>query len=1052
MNLPELSIKRPVTTVMVVFIVVILGVLSFINLKQELMPEMDLGIAIVIATYDGAGPQEIESLISKPLEDALGTVSNLKNITSTSSSGRSLIMLEFADGTDMDNAALKMRENIDMVKRFLPDGVEPRVMQIDPNMLQSFMVGVTGDYDLTRLTAVLEDEIVGRFEKIDGVGSVSTSGGRTREISVELRQDKLVGYGVSAAQISGVIASENINMPGGSIEQGDMELQIRTTGEFTSISEIENLPLTTPAGAQIRLGDVARISDGFKKATSRATINGTRGVTLSISKQSTANVVDVSDKINAEIVRLREDYPDLDFVVILDTSRFIKSSLANVWQTIVLATILAVVVLLIFLGNFRASMIIGVAIPISLVASLALAYFTNLTLNMVTLNSLLIGVGMLVDNSIVVLENITRHLNRGKPPAIAARDGANEVAISIWGSSLTTIVVFVPVIFVEGIAGTMFGQLGLILVYSLMSSLVVSLTFVPMACSKFLSADANAAVAIPADATIVSPADAAVASQVDAAVASPRKKRSALYRAWTRWDVAYLKFQAGYGRVLRWALNHKAVVVAISLIMFGATALVMRFVGMEFMGAMDQGRLSVSVSAPRGSLIEETLAITDTVVERVGKIEWIKDITMTAGGGGLLSMGGGSNRASLFINLIPKKDRPPINEIAEQIRAVTGEVAGAEITVTGGDAMSAMMGGNTVSFSIFGDNLDELSDISFEVADLISTIPEIRNAESSVQEGAPQARIVIDRAKASLYGLQASSVASLVNLAVNGRTVSKYKVDGTEVDITLRYLPEKLNFITDLEGLIIQTPRGAGVPLGEVAEIVKEQGPASITKENHKRYVTISAEYVDTDLNSVTQEITRLLDDYAFPEGFTYKFGGAFENMIDSFKSLGLALVFGFILVYMVIASQFESLAYPATILFSIPIAWSVGLIGVYIFGASLSIVSIVGLILLMGIVVNNGIVLVDYINVRRGAGRPAYEAVLEAGPIRLRPILMTTITTVVGLVPMILSNSEGSEMLKPMGVVIAFGLSFSTLVTLVLIPTLYMSLHNLRKKLFRRA
>ena len=1023
MNLPELSIRRPVTTVMVIFIVVILGVLSFINLKQELMPEMELGIAIVIATYDGAGPQEIESLVSKPLEDALGTVSNLKNMTSTSSSGRSIIMLEFTDGANMDNAALKMRENIDMVKRFLPDGVEPRVMQIDPNMLQSFMVGVTGNYDLTRLTSVLDDEIVGRFEKIDGVGSVSASGGRVREISVELRQDKLLGYGISAAQISGVIASENVNMPGGSIEQGDMVLQIRTTGEFTSISEIENLPLTTQAGAQIRLSDVARVSDGFKKEASYATINGTRGVTLSISKQSTANVVEVSDKINAEIALLRDDYPDLDFVVILDTSRFIKSSLANVWQTIVLATILAVVVLLVFLGDIRASLIIGVAIPISLVASLALAYFTKLTLNMVTLNSLLIGVGMLVDNSIVVLENITRHLNIGKPPAEAARDGANEVAISIWGSSLTTIVVFVPVIFVEGIAGTMFGQLGLILVYSLMSSLAVSLTFVPMACSKFLAA-------------------------------GHEKKRTALNRAWDKFDTQYNKFRAGYARLLKWAVNHKTAVIAISLAMFAATALVMRFVGMEFMGAMDQGRLSVSVSAPRGSKIEETLAITDKVVERVGGIEWVKDVTVTAGsgGGGLLSMGGGSNRASLFINLTPKRGRPPISDVAEQIRAVTADVAGAEITVTGGDAMSAMMGGNTVSFSIFGDDLDELSDISFKVADLVSTIPQIRNAESSVQEGAPQARVVIDRAKASLYGLQASSIASLVNLAVSGRTVSKYKVDGTEVDVTLRYLPEKLNFITDLEGLVVQTPRGAGVPLAEVAQIVMEQGPASITKENHKRYVTVSAEYVDTDLNSVTQEITRLLEGFDFPEGFTYKFGGAFENMIDSFKSLGLALVFGFILVYMVIASQFESLAYPATILFSIPIAWSVGLIGVYIFGASLSIVSIVGLILLMGIVVNNGIVLVDYINVRRAAGSPAYDAVLEAGPIRLRPILMTTITTVIGLVPMILSNSEGSEMLKPMGVVIAFGLSFSTMVTLVLIPTLYMTLHNIRKKLFRRA
>lgn len=1017
MSLSAFSIKRPVTTVMVVLIVVILGIVSLTNLKQELMPEMDLGIAIVISTYDGAGPQEIETLVTKPLEDALSTVTNLKDITSTSSSGTSIIVLEFNDGTDMDNAALKMRENIDIYKRLLPSGVEPRVLQIDPNMMQTFTVGVSADMDIVKLKEIVDDKIVNRLEKLDGVGSVSDSGGKEREISIELYPDKLAGYGISATQVAGILSSENVNMVGGNLNQGELELQVRTTGEFQSVSEIENLPITTAKGLVIRLSDIAKVTDGYKKVTSYSMINSKEGIVLTISNQSTANTVEVSDRINAELERLRIDYPELDFTVIMDTSSFIRTSISNVWSTAFQATVLAVLVLLLFLGNFRSSAIIGVAIPVSLIATAALMYFANLTMNMITLNALVISVGMLVDNSIVVLESISRHLEEGKDPKTAALIGAQEVGSSVVGSTLTTVVVFVPVLFVTGIAGKMFGQLGLILSFSLISSLAVSLTFVPMACSKFLKPNDNL-----------------------------KHRLKFLDSIWMGWSRLFAKLESGYGKLLKFSITHKKTVILVFIAFVLATGSVIGFMGMEFTANMDQGYISISVSTPRGSQLEEISEVTDIVLNRIENIDVIEEISVSVGSGdGMASLFGSSaNSSDITIKLIPKTERPDIDAVTEEIRTAIGEIVNAEVTVTS----SGVSGGNTVSFSIYSDDLDTLSKTGDDMVQLISELPMIRNAENSLQKGYPQARVIIDRNKASSYGLQASSIASTVNMAINGKTVTKYKISGSEIDVVMRYLPERLEYLPDLENLSVITPAGASVPLYEVAEIVNEEGPASITKKNSRRYITVSADFIDSDLGTVTNEIRKVLDNYSFEGDSSYEFGGTYVTMMESFSALGIALILGFILVYMVIASQFESLAYPGTILFSIPIAWTAGLFGAFITGNSISIIAFIGLILLMGIVVNNGIVLVDYINLKRREGLSTVDAILYAGPVRLRPILMTTITTVIGLLPMLFSKGDGSEMQAPLGAVIAFGLSLSTFVTLVLIPVLYLILHNIRKKL----
>jgi len=1030
MSLPAFSINRPVTTVMLTLIVVILGVVALTNLRQELMPEMNLGIAVVFATYDGAGPEEVENLVTRPLEMALSTVTNLRNMTTTSSAGSSMIMLEFEDGTDMDNAALNMRENIDTFRPLLPDGIEPRVLQIDPSMMQSFIIGVTGDYDMVRLKNIVDDQIVRRLERLEGVGSVSVGGGVDREIGIELYPHRLAGHGITAQQVAGILATENVNRPGGTLVQGESELQVRTTNEFQSLQEIENLPILTPRGTVIRLSDVARVVDGFREVTSYSIINGRQGVTLSITQQSTANTVEVGNRLSAELEILRQEFPQLQFIVIEDTSHFIVSSLNNVWITVFQATGLAMVVLLLFLGNMRSPLIIGVSIPVSLVASLALMYFANMTLNMITLNALVIGVGLLIDNSIVVLESIYRYINQGLDPKEAAEKGAREVGMAITAATLTTLAVFVPVLFVTGIAGEMFGQLGLILGFSLISSLVVAMTFVPMACSKFLKPQSQT----NADGVVI-------------------KSKNPFRRLWGGWDRGYTRFEERYGRILAWSLRHKIVVIIVFLIFLAGSGSVIGMMGMEFMAAMDQGQVHISVTAPRGGLLEEISQLTDTVLERVSDMEEIENISVTVGGGGGMAAlfgGGGSDSSSIFIQLIPRNQRRTIDEVMEEMRLRIEPLPGAEFVVTASDGMGGMMGGggNTVSFSLFGDDMALLSQAGNEVVALISTLPTIRNAESSLQDGYPQARVQVNRQRASHYGLQASGVATTVQMAIAGTTITQYRVGGTEVDVVMRYQPERLVHITDLQNLMLTTAMGTSIPLSEVAEIVVEQGPASITKQNQRPYITISAEFIDTDLNSVTQEIRALLDNHVFLGGITYEFGGAFQMMMESFESLGLALILGFVLLYMVMASQFESLAYPSTILFSIPIAWTAGLFGIFLMGGNISIVAFIGLILLMGIVTNNGIVLVDYINTKRKEGMEAFEAIVFAAKVRLRPILMTTITTVIGLIPMMLADAEGAEMQQPLGAIIVFGLSFSTMITLVLIPVLYSILYNIRAKL----
>jgi HAE1 family hydrophobic/amphiphilic exporter-1 len=1013
---------------MVVVAIILLGAVSLGRLQLDLMPQMDLPYALAYVTYRGAGPEEIEALITKPLENALGTVGGLKQIFSMSSAGTSVVYIEFESGTDMNFATLQMRERIDMIKSMLPDEASsPMVLQLDMNQMPvlSYSITGTGKYDIIELNTIVKDRIQGRIERIDGVASVSVGGGRTREIAVNVHPERLRGYGVTVQQITQLLSMENLNMPVGIIKQGEMDLTVRTIGEFETIEDIRSLPIITPRGALINLSDVADVEETFAAQTSYSFVNGERAVGLSVSKQSGANTVNVADAVNAEIEKIQAEMPDLNIVISMDQSQFIKGTINAVAQSGIYGALLAVLVLYVFLRNWRSTFIVATSIPISLIATFMLMYFSGVTLNMISLGGLALGVGMLVDNAIVVIENIFRHRELGKSRSKAAYEGAKEVGMAVAASTLTTVAVFLPVVFVQGIVVQVFRDLALTVSISLLASLAVSLTWVPMLSSKMLRVeDFN----------------------------HQRKRRFAgiIFGLWAN---ALNKIDEVYSRLLKTATSRPILVSIITLVFFVATLALVPTVGMEFFGQADQGLISVNIAMPKGTLLEETLNTAEEVVAVINRLDGsreIENLFLSIGGGGIFSASS-SDTASINIELVSKRDRRRTDvEIAEEIRNAMTNIAGAEISVTVQGGMM-MAGGGGLELTIYGSDMEELERVANEVRDIVATVEGTREVKTSLDIGAPEAAIRINRSKASVFGISSAQVASTLNTAVSGTVSTRFKSGGTEIDIRVRQNPENINYITDIENIMIQAPTGATLSLSGIAEVTNRTGPVTISRENQERVLTVSASMFGTDTNAAAMEVMNKLGSYDFPEGYRYEFAGAQEQMMESFMSLGMALILAVLLVYMVMASQFESLLYPFIIILSIPVALTCGILGLVLLRIPLSIVGFVGLILLAGIVVNNGIVLIDYINQLMAEGMPVKEAITEGGRTRLRPILMTTITTVLGMMPLILSTGDGAEMQRPLAVVVNFGLVISTLVTLVYMPILYLQMNTVRSFLKRK-
>lgn len=1012
MKLVDQSVKRPVGVVMIVLAIIALGIISVRNLAIDLLPEIDLPIAVVAVNYPDAAPEEVEKQVSQPIESALGSIQGIQSIQTQSQTGSALVIMMFDTGTDLDNALLEVRESVDQVKGFLPENAgEPSVLRFNPNQLPIIQVGISGD-SLTQLQSIAEDQVVPQFERQAGVASVSVEGGQEREIRLELDQAKLTEYGLSPQQIMQTLSQVNKSGSAGTVAKGDKDLQIRIDAEYTSIDDISETILQTAQGAAIHVEDVAMVIDTFAESGTTL-VNGEESVVLSVMKQSDGNTVDVSNNILASIDELNETLSgDVELNVVLDTSTFIKQSISSVIQNMVIGGVFALLILLLFLKSFRATLVVGVSIPIAIVATFTLLYFTGGTLNVLTMGGLALGLGMMVDSSIVILENIISYRQKGYSMVDAAKKGASELAPAVIASTTTTLVVFLPIVFVEGIASELFAPLAMTVAFSLIASLVVSITLIPMLSSKLLT----------------------------------KAMEDNGRRYW--FDQLLNRFNKGYERGLRKAMKFRKTTVFTSLFLIIASLALTPFIGTEFIPEGDQGQLTVNVETPVGTTEEKTKEVTDQVNERLAEFEDIIDVSyVSIGGSGNGLMGGSANQASYTIQLVGVDDRDQSTEEASQAISNNLEgIVGADITVS--EMGAAISAGDPIQVQLNGPEHEVLQELADQVLIEIATIDGVHNPTTSVSETQSQLNITVDNEVAAQYGLTEQEVMTQVQLSFTGQTVMQYREDGDEMDVRITYPEESQDSISDLETLLILNQQGSQIPLETIATFEQKQAAASLTRQNQQAQVNITTGVSGSDLGTVSAAIETKLSNMNLPEDYTYTIGGQAEDMMEAFSDLALALVLSIFLVYAVMAIQFENFLFPFIIMFSMP-ATVVGIVGgLFITNTPLSITAFIGVIMLAGIVVNNAIVLVDYINILRGRGMGRYEAIIEAGVSRMRPILMTTLTTILAMVPLAMGLGEGAEMQAPMAIVVIFGLTVSSIFTLLLIPVIYTLFDDLTEKM----
>lgn len=1028
MKLPSQAVKRPIAVLMAVCIVLVLGGFSFINLPVDLLPEMKFPMMAVFTTYEGAAPEEVETMVTRPLEETLATVPGVEKISSTSSQNSSVVMLEFSWSSDMDFRALDVREKIDLIKGYLPeDAGSPMVFQFDPSMMPIMSMAVMGDLSPEELKRMTEDLVKPRLERVEGVASVYVYGGVEREIRVEVDPSRLAAHGLSVEQLSQLLRAGNLNMSAGRLVEGSSEFRVRSIGEYRAVEDLENLILMNNAAGTLYLRDVAVVKDSFKEQSQLMRLDGSPGISVVVYKQSDANTVTVSNAVHRALRSLDRNLPPGSGVTVLfDSAEFINDSISNVLRIGLVGALLAIFVLYLFLRNLRSTLIIGLAIPVSIISTFVLMYFNGLTLNMITLAGLALGIGMMVDNAIVILENIFRHRQDGMNAKEAASVGSVEVADAIMAATLTTIVVFLPVVFVKGIASQLFSSMAWTVSFSLFASLLVALTVVPVLSSKLLKIPKNGN-----------------------GNGNGNGKLSA------RFGRFFNRVDAFYGRTLHWALGHRKLTVMIMVVAFVGSVALVPFVGTEFIPGMDDDWLTVSIRLPDGSSMEETGAVVEEVERRLGELNEISYMAVVIGesGGMNIGAGGQSNRASMDVRLVARNQRQFDNsEMADNIRGLIRTIPGAEITVRPSQMMSMGGGGGSpVDIMIKGDSLDVMRQIADEVRRIVEGVEGTREVTTSFDRGWPELLVTVDREKAAAFGIQPLTVASTLRTALSGQVVTRFRTGGQELDVRVQ-MPEGMrNSISDLQRIEILSPAGVRVPLGELAEFRQGVGPMSIARNDQVRSARVTAQLAGRPLGPVTADINRGLNEMSLPAGYSIQFGGEQEQMAESFGSLAQALLLAILLVYMIMAAQFESLLHPFIIMFAMPQTFVGVVLSLVLTGRTLNVPAFIGLIMLAGIVVNNAIVLIDYINKLRERGRSCREAILEAGPVRLRPILMTTLTTVLGMFPLALGIGSGSETYAPMATVVIGGLLVSTMLTLLVVPVIYSIFEDLGLRIQRK-
>ncbi|HSF14313.1 MAG TPA: efflux RND transporter permease subunit [Vicinamibacteria bacterium] len=1015
MNLPRFAIRRPITVTMVCSVAILLGGISFTLLPVDLMPDVEFPTITVVTEYPGVAPEEMETLVTRPIERSISSAPGVEEITATSSEGQSRVQVRFEWGTNLDEAANEIRTRVDRLRNTLPEDAEPpSLFKFDVSQFPILFMAVSGDRDPKDLRQFIEDQILYRLERVPGVAAADVRGGLRREIHVDLSLERLRGYSLSIRDVVNVLRRENLNEPVGPVEEGDFELLLRTQGEFQTVEQIQNIVLTVHDGVPVYVKDVARVEDSHEEIRDVVRVDGRPGIRLSVRKQAGANTVTVARAVKAELERINRDYPDITATPIMDQSEFIEQSIRNVRDAAISGSILAVLVLFVFLRNIRSTFVIAASIPIAVISTFALMYFNGFTLNTMSFGGLALGVGMLVDNAIVVLENVFRHRESGRSRYDSAVEGTNEVSSAIVASTLTTIAVFVPLVFLTGMSGIMFQQLAYVIAFALFSSLVVALTVIPVLCSKYLR------------------------------VAEPDANRHPILQRIVHRSGEFLTaLDAEYQGLIRWALGHRRSVAWGTGLLLAGSLLLAPMVGFELMPETDEGEVRLTLELPAGTRVEVTEAVALEVESMVlREVPEAEHVLTEVGGGGWRESS--THRANIRIQLVDQTQRDrSTQEIANALRPHLVKRPGvlAFARASGGMFLMRMGRGgeDRISVEIRGHDMQIANELALQVKEIVENVPGVTDAQVSRREGMPEMLVTVDRDKAATMGLNVSDLADALRTTVGGRIASMFRQAGNEYNILVRLQEEDRRDLASVEQVPMYTPVGQTVPVSSLVRMQRREGPVNIERKDQERIVTVTANFASRDLGSIMGDIESGIRNLTLPPEFTILFGGEYEEQQKAFRGLMLCLVLAVILVYMVMAAQFESLRDPLVILFSIPLAAIGVILMLFLTDTTFNIQAFIGAIMLAGIVVNNAIVLVDYTNLlRRRDGLPLRQAVELAGRRRLRPILMTTLTTVLAMIPMALGIGEGAEVQAPMARVVIGGLSVSTLITLILIPTLY--------------
>lgn len=1018
MSIPRTAIERPVTMFMISAVIVLLGAISLVRLPVDLLPDLSFPSLTVRVTYPGVGPREIEETITRPIEQTVAAVAGLDQLNSTSSEGSSTVRLNFVWGTDLGEAADDLRSRIDRIRGRLPEDADPPVIfKFDSNAWPIMTIAVQGEGDMDPVTLreMAERTLAQRLERVNGVASVTVQGGLRRQIRVDLSKEKITALGLPVDRIVQVLRTENQNIPVGEVNEGSLTYLVRSPGQFNNLEEIGNLVVLNRTGVPVYLRDIAVVRDGTEDFRSFTRVNGQPGVQMRITKQSGENTVAISEAVHREVARINREVPGVQLTVSNDSAVFIEQSIASVREAVMLGSVLVIVIIFVFLRSWRSTLIICTSIPISIIGTFALLYFGGYTLNTMTFGGLALGVGMIVDASIVVLENTQRHLEMGKTRRLAAIEGSEEIWSAILASTLTHIAVFVPLFFLTGFSSVLFKQLSVVVVFSLLMSLFVAVTLVPVLCSLLMTEH------------------------------DEEKPRTGV-TGWLFNTSGRLLdgLDNKYAGFLGVALRHRPTVLAVGASLFALAIFLGPLLKFELMPQTDEGEVRVDIELPVGTRIEQTQAAIIDIEDRIRKAVPEAVTLISQGGGGGFMGGASTHRGDITVQLKPKGERTRSNEaiaqdLRRQLQGVPGVISRAR--ASGGSQLNRILGGNQdarLSLEIRGYDFDDATRLVNESEALLRTVPGIADVRRARQDGRPELAVRVDRDKAALFNLSVTGVADTLRTNVAGTQAAFYRERGQEYPIVVRLRQEDRERISDVGDVLVSAPGDRVVPARSLLTVEPENSPVEIERKNQERISRVNAE-LESSLSEAVAAVEKRLPELDIPQDFQVGFGAELEEQIKAFTQLKYLLILAVVLVYAVMASQYESFRDPFIIMFSIPLA-AIGVVGTLLLtNTTFSLQAYIGVIMLAGIVVSNAILLVDYTStLRKRDGMELFEAARTAGRTRLRPIIMTTLTTILGLMPMAFEIGEGAELQAPLARVVIGGLTASTLITLIFVPTLY--------------